>query len=116
MRGESAAEPPVQRPVAECAGSLAFLPAHMRTPTRKRAKGTALVHLPLPLERHQVVHAVAFVQCCVCPAALTLSSSFMEVALLPSIQLVLGERSRSYKDRSTQHALIILAMDPSYGD
>ena len=74
------------------------------------------MHLPLPLERRQVVHAVAFVQSSVCSEALTPSSSLMEIARLPSIQLVLGESSTSYKDRSTQHALIILAMDPSYGD
>jgi len=74
------------------------------------------VHLPLPLEHRQVVHAVVYVQSRVCSAALTPSSSFMAIARLQSIQLVLRESSRSYKDRSTQHVLITLTMDPSYGD
>jgi len=34
----------------------------------------------------------------------------------PKHSTVLGESSRSYEERSTQHAVIILAMDPSYGD
>ena len=116
MRGQSAAKPHVQGQVAESAGSLALLAAHKQTQTRKSAEKAALVQLPLPLERRQVVYAVVYVQYCVRSAALTPSSSFVEVARLPSIRLVLGESSRSYEERSTQHAVIVLAMDPSYGD
>ena len=88
----------------------------MQTQTRKRAEGAALVQLSLPLERRQIVYVVAYVQSCVRSAALTPSFSFVDIARLPSIQLVLGESSRSYKERSTENAVIILAMDPSYGN
>jgi len=115
MRGHSAAEPPSQDQVAESAGSLALLAAHMKTQKRKRAEGAALVRMPLPLVRRQTVYAVVYVQFCLHSSALTSSSSFVDIARLPRIQLVLGESSRSYKERSTQHGLIILAMDPSYG-
>jgi len=97
-------------------GSLALLAAHKQTQTRKSAEEAALEQLPLPLERRQVVYAVVYVQYCVPSAALSPSSSFVEVARLPSIRLVLGESSMSYEIKSTQHAVIILAVDPSYGD
>jgi len=74
------------------------------------------MQLLLPLERRQIVHAVVHVQSCVHSVPSIPSTSFVVIALLPSIQPVLGESRRSFKEGSTQHAVPKLAMDPSYGD